>query len=123
MKRLAGSVSVRRGPASPIAVTSEQLDALYRAFFLRLVRRVTWRFRLSEEDACEIVHDAFLLALIRLNVEGNPLGWLYRVVDNLAMNRRRKEYRHASLMARWGPTASEIEETRADAVEGEGGQP
>lgn len=85
---------------------NEALDALYRAFFLRLVRRATWRYGLSKEDASEVVHDAFVLALIKLDPTGNPVSWLYGVVDRLAANWKRKEMRHATLLARWVATAS-----------------
>lgn len=73
------------------------LEELYRAFFLRLVRRAYWRYGLSKEDAREVVHDAFLLALVKLNVERNPQAWLYGVVDRLSANWRRKAIRRSHL--------------------------
>jgi DNA-directed RNA polymerase specialized sigma24 family protein len=87
---------------APDELVCAVLDDLYRAFFLRLVRRVTWRYGLSKEDAREVVHDAFVLALVKLDPEGNPRSWIYAVVDRLAANWRRKESRHAKLLARWG---------------------
>lgn len=39
-------------------------EALYRAFFVRLVWHATWRCRLSKEDACEVVQEAFMVALV-----------------------------------------------------------
>jgi DNA-directed RNA polymerase specialized sigma24 family protein len=93
----------RRGPitGAPAPAGGEPLEALYRAFFLRLVRRATWRYGLSKEDAREVVHDAFVLALIKLDPNRNPASWLYGVVDRLAANWKRKEIRHANLLARW----------------------
>lgn len=86
-------------------------EALYRAFFVRLVRRAAWRFHLSKEDASEVVQDAFIVALAKLDMEGDPIAWLYRTVDNLALNCRRKIDRRAGLIAEWGaPDASAREE-------------
>ena len=78
------------------------MEAIYRAFFLRLVRRVTWRFNLSKEDAAEVVQDAFVVALAKLDVEGNPIPWLYRTVDNVAANWKRKLGRRERLLRKWG---------------------
>jgi DNA-directed RNA polymerase specialized sigma24 family protein len=80
------------------------LDELYRAFFVRLVRRASWRYGLSKEDAREVVHDAFLLALVKLNTKGNPRAWIYSVVDRLAANWQRKAIRRSQLMEKWHPS-------------------
>jgi DNA-directed RNA polymerase specialized sigma24 family protein len=69
-----------------------------------LVRRVEWRFRLSREDAIELVQDAFVLALTRLDEERNPKAWIYAVVDRLAANWKRKVVRRGLLLARWQPS-------------------
>jgi DNA-directed RNA polymerase specialized sigma24 family protein len=79
------------------------LEELYRAFFVRLVRRACWRYGLSKEDASEVVHDAFVLALVKLNTEGNPRAWIYSVVDRLAANWRRKAIRRTRLIEKWQP--------------------
>jgi DNA-directed RNA polymerase specialized sigma24 family protein len=104
------------------------LEELYRAFFVRLVRRASWRYGLSKEDAREVVHYAFLLALVKLNADGNPRAWIYGVVDRLAANWRRKATRRSRLMEEWGPRreAVELEANRedVDTVQGlEGGEP
>ena len=78
------------------------LDDLYRSFYLTLVRRATWRFGLSADDAAEIVHDAFVLAISRVDFDRNPKAWIYTVVDRLAANCRRKSDRRAKLLARFG---------------------
>ena len=91
--------SAPRGPEQAAAAV---LEELYRAFFVRLVRRASWRYGLSKEDAREVVHDAFLLALVKLNADGNPRAWIYGVVDRLAANWRRKEIRRSRLRERWG---------------------
>jgi DNA-directed RNA polymerase specialized sigma24 family protein len=110
---------VRRTAVGGVSGASEDvdgavLDQLYRAFFVRLVRRVTWRYGLSKEDAREVVHDAFVLALVKLNVDGNPRSWIYAVVDRLAANWKRKENRHAELLARWGGRPAPAEEQSTD---------
>ena len=76
-----GQPVVRRSPpeAQPIG-----LEELYRAFFIRLVRRASWKYGLSKEDAREVVHDAFVLALVKLDAERNPRAWIFSVVDRLA---------------------------------------
>jgi DNA-directed RNA polymerase specialized sigma24 family protein len=93
----------RIGPiaGAPARADREHLHALNRAFFLRLVRRATWRNGLSKEDEREIVHDAFVFAMVKLDPNGNPSSWLYGVVDRLSANRKRKGIRHANLLARW----------------------
>jgi len=90
-----GAVSLRPNAAAT------SLEPVYQAFYLRLVRRVTWRFHLSKEDACEVVQDAFIVALEKLDTEKDPTAWLYRTVDNLALNWRRKLDRRARLTAEW----------------------
>ncbi len=79
------------------------LEELYRAFFVRLVRRACWRYGLSKQDARGVVHDAFLLALVKLDTEGNPRSWIYSVVDRLAANRGRKMVHRSRPIERWQP--------------------
>jgi DNA-directed RNA polymerase specialized sigma24 family protein len=101
-----------KAPREPGQAAAAVLEELYRAFFVRLVRRACWRYGLSKEDAREVVHDAFLLALVKLNADGNPRAWIYGVVDRLAANWRRKEVRRSRLRERWGggrPTESDTE--------------
>src|SRR5215813_9592915 len=87
--------------------TAAAFEALYQAFFVRLVQYATWHLRLTKEDACEVVQEAFLLALVKLDVEGNAGPWLYRTVENLALNLRRKTGRRARLMAQFAGTEEE----------------
>lgn len=90
----------RKGPRS--GIPAEELEAFYRAVYLPLVRRATWKHRLSCEDARDIVQDAFVLALTRMSGTGNPRAWLVQVVDHLALNYRRKLTRRSHLAKRWG---------------------
>jgi DNA-directed RNA polymerase specialized sigma24 family protein len=66
------------------------------------VRRATWKHRLPRDDARDIVQDAFVLALTRLDGAGNPKAWLIQVVDHLSINYRRKAARRAHLAEKWG---------------------
>ena len=86
------------------------LDALYRAFYERLVRHACWTFHLSKDDATEVVQEAFLLALEKLDSDGNPRAWIYRVVENLAANWKRKKDRRERLLARWAGGSPDSEE-------------
>jgi len=78
-------------------------DAFYREFFLPLVRRAVWRHGLSADDARDIVQDAFLIALKKMNSARRPEAWLVQVVDYLALNHRRKTTRRSKLLAKWSP--------------------
>jgi len=82
---------------------SDDLERFYRSFFLPLVRRVVRRHGLSFEDAGDIVQDAFVIAVGKLDPSKNPKAWLYQVVDHLAANFRRKVQRRANLIALWLP--------------------
>jgi DNA-directed RNA polymerase specialized sigma24 family protein len=53
------------------------------------------------EDAGDVVQDAFILALAKLDPSKNPKAWLYQVVDHMAVNWQRKIQRRADLLARW----------------------
>jgi DNA-directed RNA polymerase specialized sigma24 family protein len=90
------------------AVSPAQLEEFHRALFLPLVRRAAWRHGLSKEDARDVVQEAFLLAIVKMDPGGNPQGWLAKVVDHLSVNLRRKDIRHAALSAHWGPSSSGV---------------
>jgi DNA-directed RNA polymerase specialized sigma24 family protein len=90
-------------PRPRLPLSEPELEAFYRGVFLPLVRRATWKHGLSKEDACDIVQDAFLLALGKIDMAGNPKSWLIQVVDHLALNYRRKNLRRSQLISRWGP--------------------
>lgn len=82
-----------------------ELAAFYQRVFLPLVRRATWRHGLEKEDAKDVVQEAFVLAIARMDPTGNPRAWLIQVVDHLALNWQRKQARRAQLVERWlGPT-------------------
>jgi DNA-directed RNA polymerase specialized sigma24 family protein len=83
-------------------MSEQELEAFYRDTFLPLVRRATWKHRLAKEDAADIVQDAFLLALGKLDAGGNPKAWLIQVVDHLSVNLQRKASRRTKLSLRWG---------------------
>lgn len=96
-----------------VPMLESELEDFYRDVFLPLVRRATWKHGLSKEDAADVVQDAFLLALDKLDSSRNPKAWVTQVVDHLAMNFQRKIARRAQLTARWRPGAAEADEGAA----------
>lgn len=82
---------------------SSQFDDFYRRFFLPLVRRSTWKHGLDKEDARDVVQDAFMIALAKLDPQRNPKAWLIQVVDHLSLNFQRKVVRRSKLVSRWSP--------------------
>src|ERR1700741_3498858 len=78
-----------------------ELAAFYKEVFMPLVRRAAWRHRLSKEDARDVVQDAFLIAIEKIDAAGNPKAWLIQVVDHLAMNHQRKQVRRSKLLSKW----------------------
>lgn len=102
-----GSRIVRKRPKDEFGrVSNADLEAFYRSVYRPLVRRATWKHGLALEDARDIVQDAFVLALTRLKSDGNPRAWLIQVVDNLALNYRRRSLRRSQLAHRWGLVGS-----------------
>jgi DNA-directed RNA polymerase specialized sigma24 family protein len=83
------------------SMSAQELDDFYRRVFLPLARRVRWRYRLSREDAWDIVQDAFLVALAKIDSAKNPKAWMIQVVDHLALNYQRKSLRRVQLTAAW----------------------
>lgn len=89
-------------PASiPLSAPPVQFDECYRKFFLPLVRRAAWKHGLSKEDARDVVQEAFIVALAKLDPQRNPKAWLIQVVDHLSLNFQRKLVRRARLASRW----------------------
>jgi len=91
------------------SMSEAEMESFYQHIFLPLVRRATWRHHLSKEDARDVVQDAFLLAIKRIDAAKNPRSWLIQVVDHLATNHQRKLIRRRKLAAKWGPTGREPE--------------
>ena len=92
-----------------VAMSEADMEAFYRQIFMPLVRRATWKHGLSKDDARDIVQDAFVLAIPRIDSTGNPRAWLIQVVDHLALYHQRKSARRARLAERWisGPNRSD----------------
>ena len=104
----AGRLAPRRGKRrrtapSPRPDCDPDLQQFYQDWFMPLVRRAHWQHNLSAEDARDVVQDAFLLAIEKLDARRNPKLWLKRVVDNLASNLVRKDRRRVRLLNRWRP--------------------
>ena len=90
------------GGSGRTPMSEADLADFYRHIFLPLVRRATWKHSLSKEDARDVVQDAFVLALRKLDGTRNPKAWLIQVVDHLSVNYRRKSLRRAQLAIKWG---------------------
>lgn len=117
MAPTARQLASQKGLGSPLGdgAPAQDLDAFYRSIFLPLVRRATWKHGLSKEDARDIVQDAFLLAIAKIDLTAKPKSWLIQVVDHLAINHWRKNLRRAQLTAKWCPP----EEQRLSKAEGD----
>lgn len=111
MARTARQLAPKKSLSSILgnAAPTPDLDAFYRSIFLPLVRRATWKHGLSKEDARDIVQDAFLLAIAKIDLTDKPKAWLIQVVDYLAINHWRKNMRRAQLVAKWAPSARDID--------------
>ena len=94
----------------PLLADPARFDEFYRRYFLPLVRRATWKHRLEKEDARDVVQEAFLVALIKLDPKRNPKAWLIQVVDHLSVNFQRKVIRRARLVSRWSPSDAGVAE-------------
>lgn len=99
-----------RCPAAGLPPEPHDLEDFYREFFLPLVRRSCRRYGLSADDGHDIVQEAFVLAIVKLDTSKNPRAWLYQVVDHLSANFQRKSARRARLTAMWNPARPEKEQ-------------
>jgi len=90
--------------SSPLLSDPALFDDFYRRYFLPLVRRATWKHRLEKEDARDVVQEAFIVALVKLDPQRNPKAWLIQVVDHLSINFQRKLVRRAKLVSKWSPS-------------------
>jgi DNA-directed RNA polymerase specialized sigma24 family protein len=93
--------------ATRLCMSSGDLDDFYRKVTLPLLRRARWRHGLSHDDAWDIVQDAFLLAIEKIDSAKNPNAWIIQVVDHLALNHNRKTVRRRRLQAHWNPIRGE----------------
>lgn len=115
--------------SAPLVADPSQLDEFYRRYFLPLVRRATWKHRLEKEDARDVVQEAFLVALVKLDPRRNPKAWLIQVVDHLSVNFQRKVVRRAKLVSKWSPAEAGVaqsdsaqeEEAYSEATDSNGG--
>jgi DNA-directed RNA polymerase specialized sigma24 family protein len=102
----AGRIALRRGKGTrippPSSPSDPELQQFYQDWFMPLVRRAHWHHSLSADDARDVVQEAFVLAIQKLDVRQNPKVWLKRVVDNLALNLVRKNRRRLRLLRRFG---------------------
>lgn len=93
-----------------VLIDASEIEAFYRELYLPLVRRAIRRHGLSNEDARDVVQETFVVALAKMENEGNATAWLKQVVDFLAVNLKRTAARRASLLAKWSRTDAIPEE-------------
>lgn len=107
---------------APLLADPGRFDEFYRQYFLPLVRRATWKHRLEKEDARDVVQEAFLVALVKLDPTRNPKAWLIQVVDHLSVNFQRKVVRRSKLVTKWSPAEAgmALREDGEDGPEGYG---
>jgi DNA-directed RNA polymerase specialized sigma24 family protein len=108
-------VAVEVPASAPLASDPVQFDEFYRRYFLPLVRRSTWKHGLDKEDARDVVQEAFMIALVKLDPQRNPKAWLIQVVDHLSLNFQRKAVRRAKLVTKWSPTGAGLAFSLAEA--------
>lgn len=122
MKGRAKQLAAGPTPDNPFLSDPKRFDEFYRQYFLPLVRRATWKHRLQKEDARDVVQEAFLVALVKLDPARNPKAWLIQVVDHLSVNFQRKLVRRAKLVTKWSPSAvgTAVRESLDDESEGYG---
>ena len=108
------------GNPAKVCMSSTELDEFYRKVTLPLLRRARWRHGLSRDDAWDIVQDAFLLAIERIESAKNPNAWIIQVVDHLALNHNRKITRRIRLQAQWNPVRSDSSEIANSMTQDEG---
>jgi DNA-directed RNA polymerase specialized sigma24 family protein len=101
VKQEANGPAVEDPGAAPLLSASANVEDFYRKYFLPLVRRASWRHGLTKEDARDVVQEAFVIALVKLDPKRNPKAWLIQVVDHLSANFQRKVVRRAKLMSTW----------------------
>lgn len=104
MSRKGKGLAAEAPTSSPLLSDPARFDEFYRQYFLPLVRRATWKHRLEKEDARDVVQEAFMVALVKLDPHRNPKAWLIQVVDHLSVNFQRKLVRRARLVSKWSPS-------------------
>jgi DNA-directed RNA polymerase specialized sigma24 family protein len=106
-----GRSSARTRAAGGRLASAAEVEEFYRELFLPLLRRAIRRHGLSNEDARDIVQEAFLVALSKMGTQGNAVAWLKQVVDFMAVNFKRTAIRRAELMAHWMPDSDCVQGT------------
>jgi DNA-directed RNA polymerase specialized sigma24 family protein len=95
------SLAAKPSGTASLVIDHARFDEFYRKYYLPLVRRSTWKHGLDKEDARDVVQEAFIVALAKLDPQRNPKAWLIQVVDHLSLNFRRKVVRRARLASKW----------------------
>lgn len=111
MRRKDAGLAAEVAGVAPLHADPAKFDEFYRKYFLPLVRRSTWKHGLDKEDARDVVQEAFILALAKLDHRRNPKAWLIQVVDHLSSNYQRKIFRRAKLISKWSRMDSDTAES------------
>lgn len=75
-------------------------EELYRTYYLKLFR-VAKGIVQKDGVAEELVEETFVILLTqigKIRTHPNPLGWLYKVLTNQALNELRREQRHGEIL-------------------------
>lgn len=101
MSRRERSPRVVEAVRQRVPVSPEELADLYVRYYRPLLRRAIRKHNFLPQDAQDLVHEVFALALEKMELEGNARAWFITVLDNLAANEKRKTTRRADLMSRF----------------------
>ncbi|WNO10807.1 RNA polymerase sigma factor [Teredinibacter sp. KSP-S5-2] len=84
------------------------LGTLFEKYGVDLKKLIAFKFNKSQDDAEEVVQDAFqrVLKLGNISELDNPKAYLYQTAANLALNRIRKINRHREYLANQNPDQS-----------------
>jgi RNA polymerase sigma-70 factor, ECF subfamily len=105
----------RHGADQIESSTSHDVGALYAQHAGRVYR---WVLRFyAPEEAEEVVHEVFLKVLERIDGfrhDASPMTWLYRLMTNHCLNRRRNETRRCELWREHGDAPWVVPAATAD---------
>jgi DNA-directed RNA polymerase specialized sigma24 family protein len=80
-----------------------EVEAQYQNLGKELLRRARYKYRVSREDAGDLVQQAFVIFWVKFPTVKDARPWLVAVVDRLALNLVRTGKRRANLLARFQP--------------------
>lgn len=89
---------------------TDKIISLYERYQSDLRHLIVAKFKKNQDDAEDIVQDAFFNVLRAKNIESivNPKAYLYQAASNLALNRIRKNNYHTEYVASMDDTAVDM---------------